>query len=150
MTKNSKQDSLTILLVEDDPGDVLLITESLAESKMSLNIQHVDSGADAMDYLRKRGKYSDAILPDLMLLDLNLPGQDGRSVLKKIKEDDFLMKIPVLILTTSEADTDIRKSYDYGANAYITKPMNLLEFSEFVATIENFWLTIVQLPPRVQ
>ncbi|MEN6321417.1 MAG: response regulator [Syntrophaceae bacterium] len=135
-----------ILLVEDDPGDVELIMEGLKESKIAINLEVIEDGAKALQYLHKEEPYQNISLPDLILLDLNLPKMDGREVLKKIKEDPFLRRIPVVILTTSDAETDIVKSYTLGANCYITKPITLDGFIEVVQTIEGFWLTVVKLP----
>lgn len=135
-----------ILLVEDDPGDVELIMEGLKESKIAINFKVIEDGVKALQYLHKEQPYQNCSLPDLILLDLNLPKMDGREVLKEIKGDPFLRQIPVVILTTSDAETDIVKSYTLGANCYITKPISLDGFIEVVQTIEGFWLTVVKLP----
>lgn len=137
-----------VLLVEDDPSDVELTIETLKDSKLVINLNVVKDGAEALAYLKREAPYVDAIRPDLILLDLNLPKKDGREVLCEIKNDDTLKLIPVVILTTSSADEDIVKSYNYGANCYITKPVGLDQFARVVKTIENFWFTIVKLPPR--
>ncbi len=137
---------LQVLLVEDDPGDVLLTEESLKQGKVRVDLHHVDNGIKAIEFLRKTGQFETAIEPDLVLLDLNLPGKNGREVLSEIKSDDSLRHIPVVILTTSEADEDILKSYDLGANSYVTKPVGLAEFIKLVKSIENFWFTVVKLP----
>jgi chemotaxis family two-component system response regulator Rcp1 len=135
-----------ILLVEDNPADVRLTIEALKDSKMKNNLSVVNDGVEAIDFLKKQGKYADAPKPDLILLDLNLPKKDGREVLKEIKEDDNLKRIPVVILTISKADEDIIKTYNLHANCYITKPVDLLQFVRVVKSIEDFWFTIVVLP----
>jgi len=135
-----------VLLVEDSPADVRLTKEALKEEKLHITLQVVNDGVEAMEYLRQEGKYSKAVRPDLILLDLNLPKKDGREVLKEIKGDDNLRSIPVVVLTTSKSEADIIKVYDLHANCYITKPLDLNQFSTVVKSIENFWLTIVKLP----
>lgn len=137
-----------ILLVEDDPGDVDLTREYLDAAKVMLNLNIVDNGMDAVTYLRQEGPYAQAVRPDLILLDLNLPKKNGREVLADIKSDDALKSIPVVVLTTSDADEDILKSYDLGANCYVTKPVGLDQFARIVTMIESFWFTIVKLPPH--
>ncbi len=136
-----------ILLVEDNPGDVRLAKEALKENKMLNAIYVVEDGVEAMAFLRKEGKYSGKPRPDIVLLDLNLPKKDGREVLAEIKEDRDLKRIPVVILTVSSADEDILKTYNLHANCYITKPIDLSQFMKVVKSIEDFWLTIVKLPP---
>jgi two-component system, chemotaxis family, response regulator Rcp1 len=137
-----------ILLVEDNPGDVDLTRETLLDSKLLNHMSVVNNGVEAMAYLRREGKYADATRPDLILLDLNLPKKDGREVLAEIKVDERLRRIPVVVLTTSSAEKDILQTYDLHANCYITKPVNLDQFSAVVRAIENFWFTIVRLPPE--
>jgi len=137
-----------ILLVEDNPGDVRLTLEIFKETKMANKITTVGDGVEAMAYLRREGKYADATRPGLILLDLNLPRKDGREVLREIKQDVDLRTIPVVILTTSRADEDILKSYNLHANCYITKPVDLSQFMKVVGSIEEFWLTVVKLPPK--
>ena len=137
-----------ILLVEDNPGDVGLTRETLKDSKLLNHMTVVGDGVEAMALLRREGKYADTIRPDLILLDLNLPKKDGREVLKEIKTDEQLRRIPVVVLTTSSAEQDILKTYDLHANCYITKPVNLDQFTEVVKAIEEFWFTIVRLPPE--
>jgi len=139
---------IEILLVEDNPGDVDLAREALENSKIH-NILHVaGNGEEAMAFLRRKGKYAKAPRPDLVLLDLNLPRKDGREVLAEIKSDEDLKRIPVVILTSSKDEEDILKAYNLHANCYITKPMDLNQFVKMVKTIEEFWFTIVKLPPK--
>jgi len=139
---------INILLVEDNPGDADLAREALESSKMN-NIMHVvDDGEKAMAFLRREGSFTDAPRPDLILLDLNLPKKDGRQVLAEIKADEGLRRIPVVILTTSRAEEDVLKTYDLHANCYITKPIDLNQFLHVVRSIEDFWLSIVVLPPN--
>jgi CheY-like chemotaxis protein len=138
---------IEILLVEDNPGDVRLTREALKDGKIRNNLSVVMDGEEVMVYLHKEGKYKDAPLTDLILLDLNLPKKNGREVLAEIKTDPNLRRIPVVILTVSKADEDIIKSYDLHANCYIIKPVNLDRFIKVVKSVEDFWLTIVKLPP---
>ena len=137
-----------ILLVEDNPGDVRLTRETLKDSKLLNHISAVNDGVEAMAFLRREGQYVKATRPDLILLDLNLPKKNGREVLAEIKMDKQLRRIPVVVLTTSSAEQDILKTYDLHANCYITKPVNLDQFSAVVKAIEEFWFTIVRLPPK--
>jgi len=137
-----------ILLVEDNPGDVRLTLETLKESKLLNRMSVVVDGEEAMAFLRREGPYAGAPRPDLILLDLNLPKKDGREVLAEIKVDEHLRRIPVIILTTSSAEQDIARTYDLHANCYITKPVDLDQFSTVVRAIEAFWFTIVKLPPE--
>lgn len=147
---NNKKDfkATDILLVEDNPGDVRLTKEAFKESKICNIINVMEDGVEAMRYLRKEGKYKDAVRPDLILLDLNLPKMDGREVLREIKSDTNLKRIPVAVLTTSKDEEDIFKSYDLHANCYITKPIDLKQFVAVVKSLEDFWFTIVTLPPE--
>ncbi|HTI88758.1 MAG TPA: response regulator [Alphaproteobacteria bacterium] len=138
---------IDILMVEDNPGDARLTQEALKESKMLNNLHHVRDGVEAMSFLLREGKYSDAPTPDIILLDLNLPRKDGREVLAELKEMPRLKNIPVVVLTTSDAEQDILMSYNLHANCYITKPVDLEKFIEIIRGIENFWLSIVKLPP---
>lgn len=140
---------IEILLVEDNPGDVDLAREAMAESKISNTLYVVEDGIKAMHFLRRSAGYEHAPRPDLIILDLNLPRKDGREVLAEVKGDDQLKHIPVVILTTSKADEDIIKSYNLHANCYITKPIVLDQFIKVVQSIEDFWLSIVALPTRV-
>lgn len=137
---------MRFLLVEDSPGDVELTRAAMAEAKVSNVMSVVRDGVDAMAFLRKEGEFADAERPDLILLELNMPRMDGREVLKAIKEDPDLACIPVVILTTSNAEQDVLKSYNLHANAYITKPVDFDHFIKVVQTIEEFWLVIVTLP----
>lgn len=139
---------IEILMVEDNPGDVRLTVEALKEGKVRNNFHTVADGEEAMAYLRRQGRYAKAPRPDLVLLDLNLPKKSGREVLAEIKDDPELRRIPVVVLTVSQAEQDILKSYNLHANCYITKPVDLDQFLEVVKSIENFWLTVVMLPPR--
>jgi CheY-like chemotaxis protein len=135
-----------ILLVEDNPGDVDLARVALEKSKIHNTLNVVEDGEAAMAYLRQEGRYADAVRPDLVLLDLNLPRKDGREVLAEIKGDEKFRRIPVVILTTSKAEEDVLRSYDLHANCYITKPIDLSQFMKVVKSIQDFWLTIVVLP----
>jgi chemotaxis family two-component system response regulator Rcp1 len=137
-----------IVLVEDNAGDVRLIVEAFKENKFLNNLHVAKDGVEAMEFLHKEGKYADAVHPDLILLDLNLPKKDGREVLEEIKVDPNLKRIPVIILTSSKAEADIFKTYDLHANCYITKPIDMDQFIGIVRSMENFWLTIVTLPTR--
>ena len=137
---------IEILLVEDNPGDVRLIVEVLKENKVLNNLHVVEDGVEAMAFLRREGKYADAPRSDLILLDLNLPKKNGCEVLAEIKQDSNLKRIPVVVLTISEAEQDILKTYDLHANCYITKPVDLEQFITVVKAIKHFWLTIVKLP----
>jgi chemotaxis family two-component system response regulator Rcp1 len=148
MSNNHLVKPINILLVEDNPGDADLAREALDSSKMNNNLQVVNDGEKAMAFLRREGSYSDAPRPDLILLDLNLPKKDGRQVLAEIKSDEGLKRIPVVILTTSRAEEDVLKSYNLHANCYITKPIDLNQFLHVVRSIEDFWLSIVVLPPN--
>jgi two-component system response regulator len=137
---------IEILLVEDSPADVDLTKEALDDAKVVNNLNVVEDGVEALRFLRREGEYADAPHPDLILLDLNLPKKDGREVLQEIKADEVLRRVPVVILTTSEAEQDILRSYDLHANCYVTKPVDLDQFVRVVKSIEDFWLTIVKLP----
>jgi CheY-like chemotaxis protein len=148
MNTAKKGQPIEILLVEDNPGDVRLTQEALKENKVLNNLHVAEDGVEAMAFLHRDGKYVDAVRPDLILLDLNLPRKDGREVLSEIKADDNLKRIPVVVLTISGAEEDILKSYNLHANCYITKPIDLNQFINVVRSIESFWLTIVKLPPN--
>jgi two-component system, chemotaxis family, response regulator Rcp1 len=135
-----------ILLVEDNPGDVRLTKEALKEGKVYSNLHWAKDGVEALEFLRKQGKFAGSPRPDIILLDLNLPKKDGREVLSEIKNDDDLKRIPVVILTTSKAEEDVLRSYQLHANCYVTKPVDLEKFIVVVQSIDMFWLTIVTLP----
>ena len=139
---------IEILLVEDNPGDADLAREALENGKLANNLHVLDDGEKAMAFLRREGAYGAAPRPDLVLLDLNLPKKDGREVLAEIKADPNLKRIPVVILTTSKAEEDVLRSYNLHANCYVTKPIDLGQFLKVVKSIEDFWLTIVALPPN--
>ena len=139
---------IEILLVEDNPADVRLTTEALKEEKLCNNLSVVTDGVEAIAFLRKEGKYAKALRPDLVLLDLNLPKKDGREVLAEIKSDDNLKSIPVVVLTASKAEEDVAKSYKLHANCYITKPVDLKQFIRVAKSVQEFWFTIVKLPPN--
>ena len=140
--------SVQILLVEDNPADVRLTIEALREGKVRNTLHVAVDGVEAIDFLRRRGKFANAPRPDLILLDLNLPKMDGREVLAEIKADDDLKLIPVVVLTTSGAEEDIMKSYALHANCYISKPVDFTQFINVVKSIESFWFSIVKLPPN--
>ncbi|MDG6256397.1 MAG: response regulator [Methanomicrobiaceae archaeon] len=146
MSVNAGVQHVEILLVEDNPGDVRLTKEALREGKVRNNLHIVMDGEEAMAFLRKEGEYAGAPRPDLILLDLNLPRKDGREVLAEIKDDEDLKSIPVVVLTTSQAEEDVARTYNLHANCYITKPVDLEQFLHVVHSIENFWLSIVKLP----
>jgi len=137
---------IEILLVEDNPAEVRLTIEGLKEARVANNLSAVMDGDSAIEFLHRRGKYKNAPSPDLILLDLNLPGLDGRAVLRHIKEDPELKVTPVVIITSSEAESDIIKSYEAHANCFISKPIDFEGFTQVVRSIENFWFTVVRLP----
>jgi len=139
---------IDILLVEDDAGDVELTKEGLLAAKMIVNLHVVDDGEKALRFLKKEPPYLDAPRPDIILLDLNMPRKNGKETLQEIKADESLRSIPVVVLTTSEAEADIVKCYDLGANCYITKPIGFEAFTKVVGMIEEFWFTIVKMPPK--
>ncbi|MBW8832585.1 MAG: response regulator [Burkholderiales bacterium] len=139
---------IEILMVEDNPGDVRLTQEALKGAKIWNEFNVVSDGAAALDYLRRNKPYEDSVRPDLMLLDLNLPKKDGREVLAAMKADTSLKTIPVVILTTSQAEEDVVRAYNLHANCYVTKPVDFEQFTRIVQAIEQFWLTVVTLPPR--
>ncbi len=148
MYEKSDMQGIEILLVEDNPGDVRLTREALKDGKIVNNLHVAEDGVDALAFLRREGKYHNAVRPELILLDLNLPKKDGREVLAEIKADKELKRIPVVILTSSAAEQDIVKSYNLHANCYVTKPVDLDQFINVVKSIEHFWLTVVKLPPE--
>ena len=148
MSNGSVSRPIEVLLVEDNPGDVRLTKEALKEGKVRNNLNVAVDGVEALAYLRREGKYAGSVRPDLILLDLNLPRMDGREVLEVIKADPALRNIPVVVLTSSQAEQDIVRAYDLHANCYITKPVDLDQFITVVKSIEDFWFTIVKLPPE--
>jgi CheY-like chemotaxis protein len=139
---------IDVLLVEDDPGDVLMTQEAFADYKVQNTLHVVNNGVDALAFLRREGEYAEAPTPDLILLDLNLPRMDGREVLAAVKEDEALRRIPVVVLTTSEAEEDVLRSYSLHANAYVTKPVDFERFIDVVRSIDEFFVTVVRLPRR--
>jgi CheY-like chemotaxis protein len=145
----SESKPVEILLVEDSPSDAALTIEALEAGKVANKLTLVEDGVEAMDFLRRRGKYAKATRPDLIMLDLNLPRKDGREVLVEIKNDPDLKIIPIIVLTTSHSDKDILQSYQLNANCYITKPVDFTQFIDVVKSIEKFWLTVVTLPQKI-
>ncbi|MBJ7329135.1 MAG: response regulator [Solirubrobacteraceae bacterium] len=139
---------IDVLLVEDDPGDIVLIQEAFEHNKVQNRLAIVRDGIEAVGYLRQDGEYADTPRPDLVLLDLNLPRKDGREVLAEIKSDENLAMIPIVVLTTSEAEEDILRSYQLHANAYVTKPVDFDRFIEVVRQIDEFFVSVVKLPPE--
>ena len=148
MSNPENLEVIDVLLVEDDPGDVLLIREAFEDNKVHNRLHVVADGVDALAFLRREGEHADAPRPDLVLLDLNLPRKDGREVLAEVKGDDALQHIPVVVLTTSKAEEDVLRSYKLHANAYVTKPVDFDRFIDVVRQIDEFFVTVVKLPPR--
>ena len=146
MTEIADARPVEILLVEDNPGDVLLTQEAFKRAKIRNNLTIAEDGEMALAVLNKEGAYANAPRPDLILLDLNLPKVDGQEVLAKVKGDDALKRIPVVILSSSKAEQDINQSYDLHANSYVTKPINIQKLTTIVQSIESFWFSVVQLP----
>jgi CheY-like chemotaxis protein len=144
----SEPKAIDVLLVEDDPGDVLMTQEAFADHKVRNTLHVVDNGVDALAFLRKEGRYADVPTPDLVLLDLNLPRMDGREVLAAVKADERLRVIPVVVLTTSEAEEDVLRSYALHANAYVSKPVDFERFLAVVRQIDEFFVSVVRLPSR--
>jgi CheY-like chemotaxis protein len=138
---------VSVLLVDDDPGDVLLVREAFEDHKVGNLLSVVSDGVEAMQYVRAEGDYAQAARPDLILLDLNLPRKSGIEVLEEIKDDPRLSSIPVVVLTTSEAEEDILRAYEHHANAYITKPLDFEQFTRIVHQIDDFFIGLVKLPP---
>jgi len=147
-TTDTESRQIEILLVEDNPGDARLTQEAMRAANMTNVLHVVEDGEQAMEFLRRRSRFKDAPRPDLILLDLNLPKKDGRSVLAEVKTDPDLRRIPVVVLTTSRSEEDVLQAYDMHANAYVTKPVNLEKFMRIVALIDEFWLKVVTLPGR--
>ena len=135
-----------ILLAEDNPGDVMLTKKALEQGKVANNLHVVTDGVEALEYLRQEGEYADEPRPDLVLLDLNMPRKDGQDVLEELQDDPDLRRIPVVVLTSSESEEDIAKSYELNANAYLTKPVDFDGFIDIVNRMENFWFKVVKLP----
>jgi CheY-like chemotaxis protein len=148
MTDHTPSQPIEILLVEDDPGDVLMTREAFSDYKIANRLNVVSNGEDAIAYMRKQGRFADAVTPDLVLLDLNLPRRDGREVLMDIKRDSELRRIPIVVLTTSEAEEDVIAAYDLHANAYVRKPVDFEQFVTAVRAIDDFFISVVRLPPR--
>ena len=148
MTQFEGERPIEVLLVEDDPGDVMMTREAFQDYKLHNQLHVVSDGAEAMAFLRQEGEYAGRPRPDLVLLDLNLPRMDGRQVLEAIKSDPELASIPVVVLTTSENEDDVLRSYSLHANAYVTKPVDFARFIEVVRQIDDFFVTVVRLPRR--
>ena len=148
MPEHDSSRPIEVLLVEDDPGDVLMTQEAFADYKIANRLTVVTNGEDAIAYMRKRGRFADVPTPDLVLLDLNLPRRNGREVLREIKEDPELRRVPVVVLTTSEAEEDVLASYLLHANAYVRKPVDFEQFVAAVRAIDDFFITVVRLPSR--
>ena len=148
MPEQLPSEPIEILLVEDDPGDVLMTREAFSDYKIANRLTVLSNGEDAIAYLRKEGRFADATTPDLVLLDLNLPRRDGREVLLDIKGDPHLRRIPVVVLTTSEAEEDVIAAYELHANAYVRKPVDFEQFVAAVRAIDDFFITVVRLPPH--
>ena len=147
MTQSEK--TIDILLVEDSETDAELTLEALKQGKLQNTVNHVKDGEVAMRYLHRQGEFADAVRPDLILLDLNMPRVDGREVLRQIRDDEVLKVIPVVVLTTSSHDRDILESYGLSANSYIVKPVDLTSFFDIVKEVNNFWVKVVALPPKL-
>jgi len=143
---STPNDPVEILLAEDNPGDVMLTKKALEEGKLANNLHVTTDGVDALEFLRQDGEYADAPRPDLVLLDLNMPRKDGEDVLEAMQADESLRRIPVVVLTSSESEEDIAKSYELNANAYLTKPVDFDGFVEIVNRMEDFWFQVVKLP----
>jgi CheY-like chemotaxis protein len=146
MSSQAHASTIELLLVEDDPGDIRLTVEALKHTKMLANLSFARDGIEALEFLRRKGKFSAAPRPDIIFLDLNMPRMDGREVLSEIKQDPALQDIPVVVLTTSADEEDICRSYKLHANCYVTKPVDLQQFMKVVSSIESFWFTVVKLP----
>jgi len=147
---NSEVNTIDILIVEDNKGDARLIREVFYENKIFNSLHFVNDGIEAMNFLFARGEYKGFALPDLIILDLNLPRKDGREVLAEIKGDDKLKHIPVVVMTISQAEEDVLRSYNLHANCFVTKPIDLSQFTKVIRSIEDFWFTIVKLPPKIR
>jgi two-component system, chemotaxis family, response regulator Rcp1 len=143
------QNPIEILLIEDNPADIRLTQEAFREARLQNTLHVVQDGVSAMSFIRQTAPFQQAPRPDLILLDLNLPKKDGREVLKEIKSDPHIRTIPVVVLTTSDDEADVLRSYDLHANAYLVKPIDILQFIKMIQTLEDFWLSVVKLPPKV-
>jgi CheY-like chemotaxis protein len=148
MSDHLSPQPIEVLLVEDDPGDVLMTREAFADYRIANRLNVVTNGEDAIAYMRKQGEFADVPTPDLVLLDLNLPRRDGREVLREIKADPVLRRVPVVVLTTSEAEEDVLASYERHANAFVSKPVDFDRFVKAVRAIDDFFITVVRLPRR--
>ena len=148
LTHDDQSEAIEVLLVEDDPGDVLMTREAFEQHKLRNTLHVVSDGVEALSFLRQEGEYANVPRPDLVLLDLNLPRKDGREVLAEIKADPQLRRTPVVVLTTSEAEEDVLRSYDLHANAYVAKPVDFDRFIDVVRRIDSFFVTVVKLPNR--
>ena len=147
-TMQNNTEPIEILLVEDNPGDARLTLEAMREAKVRNRIHVVEDGVEAMEFLRRQGRFGEAPRPDLILLDLNLPRKDGREVLAEVKADPELKRIPVVVLTTSRAEEDVLRAYNLHANCYVTKPVDLEQFMKIVGQIDEFWVKVVTLPRK--
>lgn len=143
------QNPIEILLIEDNPADIRLTQEAFRAARLQNTLHVVQDGVSAMAFIRQTAPFQQAPRPDLILLDLNLPKKDGREVLEEIKSDPHIRTIPVVVLTTSDDETDVLRSYDLHANAYLVKPIDILQFIKMIQTLEDFWLSVVKLPPKV-
>ena len=143
------QNPIEILLIEDNPADIRLTQEAFREARLQYTVHVVQDGVNAMAFIRQTAPFQQAPRPDLILLDLNLPKKDGREVLKEIKSDAHTRTIPVVVLTTSDDEADVLRSYDLHANAYLVKPIDILQFIKMIQSLEDFWLSVVKLPPKV-
>ena len=143
------QNPIEILLIEDNPADIRLTQEAFREARLQNTLHVVQDGVSAMAFIRQTAPFQQAPRPDLILLDLNLPKKDGREVLKEIKSDPHIRTIPVVVLTTSDDEADVLRSYDLHANAYLVKPIDILQFIKMIQSLEDFWLSVVKLPPKV-
>ena len=146
MTLGSDSRPVQILLVEDNPADARLTQEAISETEFRYQLHHVEDGEDAMDFLRHEGEYSDSPRPDLILLDLNLPGMDGREVLAEVKVDQEISSIPVVVLTTSTAQQDLLYSYGLQANSYVNKPIDRIRFNDMIKSVLDYWINVSTLP----
>ena len=140
---------IEVLIIDDNPADIRLVKEAIKDGRLIINLTSAEDGMEAMAYLRKEAKYTSTTTPDLILLDLNMPIKNGFEVLDEIKQDPELKRIPVIIMTISKSEEDVLKSYNLNANAYIVKPVELNQFTEAIRSLENFWFTIVKLPPKI-